>query len=291
MPEAIEGTAQKGQLKEKRGSLDSWFGNKNAPTANTSESKTDLGKLNESMGSTNGKFKTSTKPRLQFLLRVLAAVSLLGTLTGLVILHGIGNWLVREDALHPATAIAVLSGNIPVRALEAARLYHEGYAKEIWLTHPGDHADALEVLGISYPSEDDVNFRILRRQGVPSKAIHILDASIVNTADELDAISFALADQGGDAVIIVTNKSHTRRVHLLWNRYFSARGKAMVHAVSADDFEADHWWRYSGSMTQVVHEVLGILNTWAGMPVQPAPSPQNVAAAEGSMNRIHDGSD
>ena len=75
-----------------------------------------------------------------------------GNHTGLVILCGVGKWLVREDPLQPATAIVVLSGNIPTRALEAAALYHEGYAKEIWLTHPDVHADALKELGITYPS-------------------------------------------------------------------------------------------------------------------------------------------
>ncbi|MGB2637251.1 MAG: hypothetical protein WAM58_25200 [Candidatus Acidiferrum sp.] len=70
-------------------------------------------------------------------------------------------------------AIAVLSGNTPLRALEAARLYHDGYAKEIWLNHPGATVDALKVLGIEYPSEDDVNTRVLRGHGVPAKVKRI----------------------------------------------------------------------------------------------------------------------
>jgi hypothetical protein len=76
--------------------------------------------------------------------------------------------------------------------LEAAWLYRDGYAKEIWLTHPGVPADSLKELGIQYPSEDDLNVRVLRREGVPTKAIHVLDTSIVNTADELDVLSTAL---------------------------------------------------------------------------------------------------
>jgi hypothetical protein len=86
---------------------------------------------------------------------------LLGATTGLVILLGAREWLVREDPLTEATAIAVLSGNIPTRALEAARLYHDGYAKEIWLTHPCAHADVLEVLGIYYSRESDFNVWVL----------------------------------------------------------------------------------------------------------------------------------
>jgi hypothetical protein len=99
--------------------------------------------------------------------------------------------------MEQATAIAVLSGNTPLRALEAARLYHDGYAKEIWLTHPGATVDALKALGIGYPSEDDVNTRVLRGQGVPTNAIKVLESSIVNTSDELDAISATLKAKGG----------------------------------------------------------------------------------------------
>jgi uncharacterized SAM-binding protein YcdF (DUF218 family) len=137
---------------------------------------------------------------------------LLGATTGLVILLGAREWLVREDPLTEATAIAVLSGNIPTRALEAARLYHDGYAKEIWLTHPCAHADVLEVLGIYYSRGSDFNVWVLWEQGVPAKAIHVLDAPIVNTAEELDVISAALKAAGGQRVIVVTNKAHTRRV-------------------------------------------------------------------------------
>lgn len=222
--------------------------------------------------------------RLRLLLWSLGSASFIVVTTSLVFFLGVGKWLVREDPLQPATAIAVLSGNIPDRALEAAQLYREGYAKEIWLTHPGEHADALKMLGISYPSEDDFNQRVLRGQGVPAKAIHVLDTPIVNTAEELDAISAALKKRGGEKVIVVTNQAHTRRVHILWNKYFGSRGQLIVHGLPDDDFQAAHWWKNSGDMAQVTHEILGIMNAWAGLPVQSTPHPasQVVAAGPGS---------
>ena len=180
-----------------------------------------------------------------------------------------------EDPLQPAAAIVVLSGNVPVRAIEAAQLYHQGFAREVWLTHPGEHADALRELGFTYPAEDDFNIRVLRCQGVPAKAIRVLDSSIINTADELEAVSTALQGQGGGKVIVVTNKSHTRRVHVLWTRYYGLRGTVLVHAVSHDNFAADRWWEDTGSMHQVVHEMLGIFDAWTGMPVQSRPRSQS----------------
>jgi uncharacterized SAM-binding protein YcdF (DUF218 family) len=234
------------------------------------------------MDSINGTSKQSKTLRLRVLFRILGSFLLIITITGFAIFVGVGKWLVWEDPLQKATAIAVLSGNIPTRALEAAALYHAGYAKEIWLTHPNAHADALKQLGINYPSEDDFNARVLHRAGVPAKAIRVLDTPIVNTDDELDVISTSLKARGGDRVIIVTNKSHTRRVHILWKKYFGSRGRAIVHGLPDDEFVASRWWRDPSSMSQVTHEVLGIINAWAGLPVRPVPHPAPEVVADES---------
>ena len=52
----------------------------------------------------------------------------------LVIFLGVGRWLIVEDPLDKAQAIVVLSGGMPIRALEAARLYNAGLGPQIWLT-------------------------------------------------------------------------------------------------------------------------------------------------------------
>ena len=88
-----------------------------------------------------------------------------------------------------------------------------------------------------------MNVRALRRQGVPSRSIHVLDTPIVNTADELDMLSAALQSKGGQRIIVGTNRAHARRVHLLSNKYYSSRGELIVHAVSHDDYQPDQWWK------------------------------------------------
>ena len=107
-------------------------------------------------------------------------------------LPDIGNWLVSVDPVRKADAIAVLSGCLPVRALEAAKLYRRGFAKEIWLTHPGAPQNPSSSAGIHFPSEDVLSAAVLRHHGVPARAIHVLETPIVNTADELNAIGAAL---------------------------------------------------------------------------------------------------
>lgn len=199
---------------------------------------------------------------------VLGALALFTLSASFALMLGIGHWLVKEDSLQKAGAIAVLSGNFPARALEAASLYRNGYAGEIWLTRPGAQSQELADLGIHYPSEADFNYQVLRRQGVPAKAIHVLDSPIINTQDELDVIGSALRQKNAAAVIVVTNKAHTRRVHELWNKLDASRGKIIVHAIPSDDFQPSAWWTRTGDTHQVIHEVFGMLNLWAGLPMQ-----------------------
>ena len=215
---------------------------------------------------------------------VLGALALFTISAGFAFMLGIGHWLVKEDSLQKAGAIAVLSGNFPARALEAAALYRNGYAGQIWLTRPGAQPQELAELGIHYPSEADFNYQVLRRQGVPAKAIRILDSPVINTQDELEVISATLRQKNTVAVIVVTNKAHTRRVHELWNKLDSTSGKIIVHAISKDDFQPSAWWTRTGDTHQVIHEVFGMINLWAGLPMQSALH-SRVAVAENEPQR------
>lgn len=187
-----------------------------------------------------------------------------------VILFGVGRWLVLEDPLVKAKAIVVLSGAMPLRAIEAGKLYREGYAPEVWLTHSTEPAGTLQEMGISFAGEDYYNKLVLIHEGVPTEAIHVLEPPIVNTADEIRAAAAALASGKGEAVIIVTTKAHTRRTRLLWRRLAPGQGRAIVRAASGDSFDPRHWWRTTGDALDVVREALGLLNAWAGLPLHPA---------------------
>lgn len=182
----------------------------------------------------------------------------------------IGHWLVVEDPLKKARAIAVLSGRMPIRALEAAKLFREGNASEVWLTRSSEPGDTLAAMGISYVGEDFYNLRVLIHEGVPADAIRVLKPSIINTADEMNVIATALASEEDGTVILVTSKAHTRRTRTLWRRLERGKGQAIVRAASGDPFEPSRWWRTTGDALDVVREVLGLLNAWAGLPLPPA---------------------
>jgi len=179
-----------------------------------------------------------------------------------------GPWLVREDPLEQSAAIAVLSGAMPERALEAAKIYREGYAPEVWITEPTEPKRTMANIGVSFEGEQENSRRVLLHEGVPEKAIHILSPTIVNTADEMGVIADSLERARRATVIVVTSKAHTRRVRALWRHLEAGRGRVIVRAAETDRFDAAHWWRSTHDALDVVREVLGLLNLWAGLPLK-----------------------
>jgi uncharacterized SAM-binding protein YcdF (DUF218 family) len=188
-------------------------------------------------------------------------------LAALLVFFYVGRWLVVEDDLEKADAIAVLSGRVPARALEATRLYHRGFAPEIWLTRPTEPRASLEPMGIPYVGEEYYSQRVLLHEGVPVEAIRVLDPPILNTSDEVNAIASALERDKASTIIIVTSRVHTRRTRTLWRKLASKRGRAIVRAAEGDSFDPSHWWRNTNDALEVVREVLGLLNAWMNFPL------------------------
>jgi uncharacterized SAM-binding protein YcdF (DUF218 family) len=208
--------------------------------------------------------RPSKRPRLW--LALIASVFLVA----LFVFLNAGRLLVVEDPLEKADAIAVLSGRMPGRALEAARVFKQGYANRVWLTHSTEPGATLAELSIPFVGEESYNKQILVHEGVPGSAIEILDPPISNTADEMRTIGAALRRENLHSVIIVTSKVHTRRAKALWNRLSAKDGVAILHGVSDDPFDPARWWRTTSDALDVVREILGLLNTWAGLPLRPA---------------------
>jgi uncharacterized SAM-binding protein YcdF (DUF218 family) len=189
---------------------------------------------------------------------------------GIVVFLNIGQWLVVQDPLVHADAIAVLSGRLPERALEAARLYHAGYAEQVWISQPTSPAEELKTMKIFYLGEDFYNEKVLLAQGVPVDAIHILDEPSANTEEEVREISQILRRNDFHSVIVVTSKPHTRRVRTIWRKLVGSDPRAIVRFTNDDPYDAVHWWRHTHDGLDVVRETLGLLNAWAGFPLRPS---------------------
>src|SRR5205823_6205360 len=66
------------------------------------------------------------------------------------ILRGLASFLIAEDSLQPAAAIVPLGGQTPFREIEAARLYHAGWAPQVVIVRKAANAEskALQKLAI-----------------------------------------------------------------------------------------------------------------------------------------------
>src|SRR5438874_12825840 len=107
--------------------------------------------------------------------RLLAALLLPAAVLafGPLALTAAGTWLVVEDRLQPARSVVVFGGHLPFRAMEAAAVYRQGWAGEVWLTQGGVYAEdiALARMNIEKPPEHVFSQQVLERLGVPGTAI------------------------------------------------------------------------------------------------------------------------
>ncbi len=182
----------------------------------------------------------------------------------------VGQWLVVQDELEPAQAIVVLSGRMPARAREAAEIYRQGFSAHVWVPRPAGPAEELEQMNIPYVGEEFYNQKVLLSLGVPSDAIRVFEKPVVNTDDEVLQIFEELRRDGGRKGIVVTSKPHTRRVKAIWKARVGQSPRRLVRYAREDEFDAAHWWRDTHSALDVVREVLGLANVWAGFPVKTA---------------------
>lgn len=185
--------------------------------------------------------------------------------------YKVGRWLVSEDPLQRARAIVVLSGIVPYRGMEAAEIFRQGWAPEVWLFQDDPHGppEAFAKLGIHEISEAEYNQQVLERLGVPRAAIRVLEPPTTNTASEAARVAGELRRQGGDRVILVTSPVHTRRTKAIWRAVVGSELQAIVRYGSAEPCDPDHWWRATQDVEAVFHEVLGLINLYLGFVAKP----------------------
>jgi uncharacterized SAM-binding protein YcdF (DUF218 family) len=211
-------------------------------------------------------FNTLRRRFLVFLVAVIAVA-----LVGCWAFRHVGRWLVRPDELQHARAIVVLSGVTPYRAMEAAKIYHEGWAPEVWLLKDEETGEdvAFAKLGIRHPDEQFYDEAVLENLNVPRQAIHILEPPTTNTLSEIYRIADELRKQDADRVILVTSPFHTRRCKQIWHKVVGERPQVILRLASEEPSDPDHWWRETQEVQDVTHEVLGLINVRIGFAVKP----------------------
>src|SRR5436190_3897544 len=202
-----------------------------------------------------------------------AVIGVAGVLTlSPVALRILGSSLIVADPLQPARSIVVLGGQMPFRSMEAAAIYRQGWAREVWLTQGGVSEEdvALKKLRIDRTPEYEYSRRVLERLGVPAAAVRVLPGNNQNTADEMRTIDRELKASGSNRVIIISSKYHTRRIRVLWRVLAHRDAHAIVRYTPDDPYDPAHWWRNTTDAKTVTHEWFGLLNAWTGFPLKSA---------------------
>lgn len=172
--------------------------------------------------------------------------------------------------MEPASAIIVLSGRPPLRALEAARLYKDGWAPKVILSQSlrRENFYALNLLGIDFVEQHEYDREALLRSGVPGDAIIVIEEEIENTLAELRAVLRILNPPRDTPLIIVTSNYHTRRTAAIWSYLTNGQMKGLVRWTRRDtSFDAATWWKGRNSIRYLVNEYMGLINYWLGFPL------------------------
>ena len=168
-----------------------------------------------------------------------------------------GTYLQHEDPLRKADALFVLAGTHFQRALEAADLFHEGYAPVILLSP--DLEERAEVIarsrGAILPRDAEPVRTALASLGIPRSAILIGTGSVDNTASEALLLKQEARARGWHTVIVVTSKYHTRRSGFAMRRSLAGTGITVIMRASRyDQSDPARWWQHRGDVRTLWEE-------------------------------------
>lgn len=193
---------------------------------------------------------------LVFLAIALAALA--AAFTGALLVTG---WLNDSDAPERADAIVVLADD-PSRAFQAADLYLQGYAKQVYLTEPRPrrYAALLAEHGIALPRSEDLFRRVLLERGVPEAAIHTLGRNLVSTRAEAETVRAELA--GSPKLLVVTSPYHIRRARMIFTD--ALPGRELRFVGSRYEPYPVRWWTDQTTAGDVMNELAKTLFYLAG---------------------------
>ena len=180
----------------------------------------------------------------------------------------VGHMIVATDAVEPADAVFVLGGSWLSRTLEAVRLYEEGKARHILLSRGGDEYEAAWLVrrGIRIPSEVDIQYDVLVNQlRIPASAVIVLPQIVDNTAQEAEAAYAKMAAERWTKLIVVTDRSSSRRAGYAFRRVVGSDVQVIVTSSRNDPYNPARWWRARWSVRMTFYEAPKLIAYWMGL--------------------------
>lgn len=176
-----------------------------------------------------------------------------------------GYLIAPEREPRRADVCVILAGKF-TRAMYAADLYHRGLIPRIWLTRPEREEGLvqLDVLGVSFPRQEEVSREVLLKKGVPADRIEFIGEALINTIAEARLVAKKLDDKPQyQSVLVVTSRFHVRRAEAIFRHTLASSGiDVVVVGTPYDRFIADRWWTDRESARQVLLEAAKLVLFW-----------------------------
>ena len=179
------------------------------------------------------------------------------------IITDISNYIFVSDTPTVADVIFLPGGMHPQQPEYAAKLYREGYAKQIvpsgkmgvqWDVWPGV-ADKADIYTGNYQSESEFFVDVLTKNGVPREAI-IPEYTARHTRDNA-FLSRKLLDENGihiKTALIVCKEFHARRCLMLYQMAFP-EVDFKVCPINCSGITKENWYQSERGINRVMGEL------------------------------------
>lgn len=170
------------------------------------------------------------------------------------LLHGAAQWWIVSDAPEKADAIVILGGGLDSRPVEAARLYHAGYAPRILVMRPEPtRVNELGLL-IDYCS---LTCTLLEMDGVPAEAIVTLPETVTSTFDEAKSLANWARANNAHRFLTPTEIFHTRRARWILRRTLNQpEDDIRMIAIPHKYYDASNWWKNERGLMDFQNELV-----------------------------------
>jgi len=198
--------------------------------------------------------------------RRLLAVVLLFIAAGLFM--SAGRFVTKEDPLEHADAIYVLGGTWAKRWLEGADLFREGYSARIVLSPEASDAGEIVLKGRGTPIPRPVDIQrqmMIERAQIPADAIQVVPGEVDNTAQEAEAIKPLVLANHWRSLIVITDRSTTRRGGYAMRRVLGPDVKVIMRASRYDTYDPGSWWATRGTFRETFYDFPKLVAYWLGL--------------------------
>ena len=178
---------------------------------------------------------------------------LIGVISVLALLVGVGHWLEVTDPLAKADAIVAISGDTGARADSAIALWKQGYAPLLIFSGGSKDPDSV--------ASAELMKRTAVAAGVPANAI-LVEGESATTEENAKRVAELMRTRALRSAILVTSPYHQRRAAMLFEREFGPGSLRLVNRPATDPvWNPNLWWTSdpSRSLTLIELAKLGAL--------------------------------